>query len=103
MPRRGKRIGAPKRVRPPSKAWRQRHDGTAWRDARLAQLRRQPCCVDCEDRDDRAVPADTVHHVHALSDGGDLTDPDNLVSLCRSCHAKRENQIRASIRRKRLG
>ena len=43
-----------------------------------------------------AIPVDCgaeVHHVIPVSDGGG-DEPENLVTLCKSCHAKRHNQLR---------
>jgi 5-methylcytosine-specific restriction enzyme A len=54
---------------------------TAWRNARAAQLRREPWCRVC------GVRATTVDHIAAFRlDGGDPLDPSNLQSLCRRHH-----------------
>ena len=50
-------------------------------------------CVDCL-KEQRITPAELVHHIIELtpdnvSDPQVALWPDNLVSLCRKCHAKR--------------
>jgi len=30
--------------------------------------------------------ADTVHHIKEISEGGEVYDEDNLMSICRGCH-----------------
>lgn len=62
---------------------------TLWRRARAAQLAASPLCADC-----LAIGMDTaatqVHHRVKRADDMSLAfDPDNLVSLCASCHSRR--------------
>jgi 5-methylcytosine-specific restriction endonuclease McrA len=35
-----------------------------------------------------------VHHRHSVRDGGDRLNPDNLQSLCWSCHSRLEKSKR---------
>lgn len=57
--------------------------GGSWEQVRAMQLRAAPLCFDC------ARPAELVHHIKAISDGGERLDFDNLMSLCVTCHGKR--------------
>ena len=53
----------------------------AWHRLRMSFLRRYPLCARC------GAPAEIAHHVHPLRDGGERLDEENLMSLCRRCHA----------------
>ena len=66
----------------------------AWRDdLRLAQLNAFPLCQFCE-LIGKVVGADQVDHKRVPNGDPDLQcDPDNLRSLCASCHGrKREHK-----------
>ena len=52
-----------------------------WRHIRAEVLARDPWCSKCRER-----PAEEVHHVVALRDGG-TNAPENLAALCKSCHS----------------
>lgn len=54
-----------------------------WREIRDRILRERPICEDCAM--DRATE---VHHIIPKRYGGTDT-PDNLMSLCKSCHSRR--------------
>ena len=56
--------------------------GRAWQRTRLVKLALDPFCADCGE------PATEVDHVIALARGGSH-DPANLMSLCKSCHARK--------------
>ncbi|MDO5769444.1 MAG: HNH endonuclease [Psychrobacter sp.] len=59
--------------------------GHLWRKLRKTILRRDDyLCVACK-RTGRLVPATDVDHIIPKSQGG-TDDPDNLQSLCKSCH-----------------
>lgn len=68
-----------------SGAWKQCREAVKKRDARL--------CVDCL-KAGRYTPADEVHHIIELTPEN-INNPaislnmDNLVSLCKECHARR--------------
>ena len=58
----------------------------AWHQLRARQLRLEPCCRFCRQAG-RVVPATVVDHIEPHR--GDMTlflDPQNLQSLCKSCH-----------------
>lgn len=64
------------------------YDSRAWKDCRRAVLRRDLfTCRDCSAR------ASEVHHIIELTpeniaDQSIALNPDNLISLCHSCHDK---------------
>lgn len=61
-------------------------DSPAWRKLRKQIRMRDGACVDCG-----ATDGLTVHHIKPYRTNPDLAlDPDNLVTLCRSCHGRRE-------------
>ena len=61
------------------------HNGT-WAKLRRLQLQRQPLCELCL-RERRYTKATLVHHILPLKEGG-TSAPDNLMSLCGSCHSR---------------
>jgi len=67
-----------------SRAWTGGSD-RRWRRARERQLAEFPVCRPCEERG-RGEVAVEVHHVVPLAAGGHRYDPDNLLSVCSTCH-----------------
>ena len=65
-------------------ASRKRYDH-AWRRIRAAYIASHPLCEECK-RAGRLTPANEVHHVVPLTDGG-THDTTNLMSVCKSCHS----------------
>lgn len=61
------------------------YDAT-WRKARDRYIKRNPLCERCDSRG-YTEPAELVHHIVPLEDGGARLDPDNLKSLCYACHS----------------
>ena len=59
--------------------------GPAWRKIRARYIRAHPLCELCRE-EGRLTPAQEVHHILALRDGG-THDDENLMSLCTSCHS----------------
>ena len=57
-----------------------------WRQIRDLYIDKHPLCERCLDAG-RYRPAEEVHHIRPLADGGDNSD-DNLMSLCKSCHSR---------------
>ena len=60
--------------------------GRAWRRIRLKYIQSHPLCEQCE-REGRLTPAEEVHHILPLADGG-THDVENLMALCKSCHSR---------------
>jgi 5-methylcytosine-specific restriction protein A len=59
--------------------------GRAWRHIRAAYIAAHPLCEECQ-RAGRLTPAQEVHHILPLSQGGDHR-PENLMALCKPCHS----------------
>lgn len=64
------------------------YDTPRWRALRLAQLRQEPCCRACAEKN-RVTPATVADHIRPYRDGSDFFDATNLQSLCKSCHARK--------------
>ncbi len=60
--------------------------GRNWQSIRKAYVAAHPLSERCA-KAGRYVPDEDVHHLKPLRDGG-TNDPDNLMSLCRKCHAE---------------
>lgn len=60
--------------------------GNNWKKIRDRYVSSHPLCEMCL-KEGRYVPVEEVHHIVPLSEGG-TNDESNLMSLCRSCHAK---------------
>ncbi len=60
--------------------------GRAWKRIRDKHVSQHPFCEKCLEKG-VLVPVDEVHHILPLSEGG-THDKENLISLCKSCHAK---------------
>ena len=57
-----------------------------WKRLRALKFANNPLCELCQ-QDGRLTPAEEVHHKVPLSEGGTHAR-DNLVALCKSCHAR---------------
>jgi len=60
--------------------------GRSWKRIRDRYITAHPLCEQCQ-KDGRITPAEEVHHIKPLSQGG-TNDVDNLMSLCTSCHSE---------------
>lgn len=74
------------------------YDNT-WTKVRKNYLMQHPLCEQCE-KEGRIMPAKEVHHIKAISEGGERFDFDNLMAVCRACHQKFTDQ---QIRERRKG
>ena len=63
-----------------------RRYGRVWKRIRDAYVQQHPVCELCQ-RDGRLVATEEVHHKVPLAEGG-THDRNNLISLCKACHAK---------------
>ena len=59
--------------------------GRAWKKIRARFLLRHPLCEQCR-QEGRLTPAQEVHHILPLANGG-THDDNNLLALCKSCHS----------------
>ncbi len=75
----------PKREYAPHAARSPEYSTARWQAARLAQLKRCPCCVECT-KQGRTTPATVADHITPVRLGGAFYDPANHQSLCRPCH-----------------
>jgi 5-methylcytosine-specific restriction endonuclease McrA len=64
-------------------------DARAWQLVRETVRRRDGACRGCGGREKLGV-----HHIIPLAEGGAPLDPDNLVTLCRTCHEREESKAR---------
>jgi 5-methylcytosine-specific restriction protein A len=62
-----------------------RRYGRAWKRIRDRYIAAHPLCEQCSAAG-HITPAQEVHHIVPLSDGGDHAE-DNLMALCSSCHS----------------
>lgn len=60
--------------------------GKEWRRIREAYRRKHPLCEQCE-AVGRLRPAEEVHHILPLRDGG-THEESNLRALCKRCHSE---------------
>ncbi len=63
-----------------------RRYGRAWKRIRDSYVKSHPYCEICM-KEGRVVPVEEVHHILPLAEGGTHAR-DNLISLCKSCHAR---------------
>ena len=62
------------------------YDQSAWRRLRRRYLSQHPLCQECE-AVGRLIPAQEVHHVKPVAEGGPFLEWGNLRALCKSCHS----------------
>ena len=60
---------------------------TRWEKVRRDYLSSHPLCERCA-REGFTTPAVLVHHRIRIADGGEVYNPNNLMSLCYRCHEK---------------
>ena len=62
-----------------------------WRRVREAYIKKNPLCVMCL-TEGKVTQGVIVDHIVEIQDGGDLTSPDNLQTLCRYHHNLKTSQ-----------
>lgn len=72
-----------------SKSWRWMYQTDAWKQLRHDQLLREPFCRECAQRGVRRHATDVDHIRDHKGDWAVFTDPENLESLCHSCHSRK--------------
>ena len=60
--------------------------GRSWKRIRDRYIQAHPLCEECR-KQGRLTPAEEVHHIVPLSQGGD-SSYGNLMALCTSCHSR---------------
>ncbi len=60
--------------------------GRAWKRIRDRYIKAHSLCEQCR-KDGRLTPAEEVHHILPLSQGGG-NETGNLMALCKPCHAR---------------
>ena len=105
------RSGYCERHRPPrverrsedSRRWRRWYSRPVWTDdLRPEQLAREPFCRECAAHGLRVYATDVDHVVPHDGDWSKFIDPENLQSLCHSCHGRKTAaESRAKARGKR--
>ncbi|MEL7226889.1 MAG: HNH endonuclease signature motif containing protein [Cyanobacteria bacterium J06576_12] len=73
------------------------HKTAKWRRASERQRRLKPLCEVCSAQR-LTVPADHADHVIRLRDDGAPYDPNNIMSLCASCHGAKSAMERGGYR-----
>ena len=75
------------------KYWQKYYQTSQWKNLRALHRQEQPLCQCCLKYFDRVRAVEEVHHICKISNGANeyermmlLTDPDNIVSLCKECH-----------------
>lgn len=79
--------------------WNKYYQNRQWKLLRDYYMQLHPICADCA-IEGRSVPAEECHHkiVFSWFESKEdrmkaLLDPDNIISLCRSCHMKRHKNL----------
>lgn len=72
------------------------YQNTQWRKMRDCYIKEHPLCDECLKKG-KITPAEDVHHIRSPFKKGEinwalLLDEDNLMSLCKNCHAEIHNK-----------
>jgi len=62
------------------------YQSTVWRNLRNWFIKLNPLCALCL-LVGLITPGEVVDHINPISKGGAMLDPDNLQTLCKTCHA----------------
>lgn len=72
-----------------AQSWRWMYGTPKWEQLRGDQLLREPFCRECARRGLRVWATDVDHIVDHKGNWATFADPDNLESLCHSCHSRK--------------
>ena len=72
-----------------AQTWRWMYGTEDWKRLRGDQLLREPFCRECARRGVRRRATDVDHIRDHKGDWAVFTDPENLESLCHSCHSRK--------------
>ncbi len=73
-----------------AKEYRKLYNTKLWKERlRPGQLLREPFCRECAKHGLRAMATDADHIVDHKGDLALFSDPENLESLCHTCHSKK--------------
>ena len=91
-----KKSSSPKKVTDMKKLRATAYNNIQWRKMRDSYLKLHPLCEECL-RKGKITPAEDVHHIRSPFSKGDvnytlLLDYDNLMSVCKNCHADIHNK-----------
>lgn len=76
----------------------QAYQNSTWRKLRDTYMHSHPICEECL-KQGKVTPAEDIHHKRSPFKGGEinyslLLDPENLMALCKDCHAEQHNKER---------
>lgn len=77
----------------PKRPWHRLYKTAAWQRLREHQLALQPLCSFCLQSDDVEVATVVDHIKPHKGDEALFYDPNNLQSLCKSCHDRDKQRI----------
>lgn len=70
--------------------WHRLYGTALWKnDLRPGQLLRQPFCEECAEKGVRTKATDVDHKIDHKGELALFADPNNLRSLCHSCHSRK--------------
>lgn len=88
-----------------AQSWRWMYQTDTWKQLRAHQLLREPFCRECAKHRRRTKATDADHVFDHKGDWSRFSDPENLESLCHSCHSRKTArelwQIRGKSRQQR--
>lgn len=91
-------------VRRESAAWHGWYSLPVWtEELRPNQLLKEPFCRECTRCGFRVYATDVDHIRDHKGDWSRFVDPDNLESLCHSCHSRKTMREQWEIRQKKRG
>ena len=85
-----------------AKSWRWMYRTPTWARLRPDHLAAEPFCRECAKRGERVRATDVDHIRDHKGDWSLFSDPENLQSLCHSCHSRKTaTEMAKSLRARR--